>query len=203
MTTKLHDRILAAFCTTDSQRTHAQIYEQVDCGSSELTDALDELVTLGKLRRFFSVRGRYSHHGLEDFETRESIPATMSDEWLDDPLEFEVGEADIVVLYRRGPAAPELEPPPERRPWCTVWTHTGGVMVDTYERYMGDDDPQRRAFFGSQKETTAEVTIARETHGQTEVWGIQLRHPLPPGTDVEAAKRIADALLDELERVAR
>lgn len=98
----LHDRILAGFHTPESRHTAAQIYEKIDVEDmTTLRAALSELEAAGTLSKVYSVKGRWSGCGLEDFARREDVPDTMEDEWLDEPLEFAVGDGDIVEWYGR------------------------------------------------------------------------------------------------------
>lgn len=98
----LQDRILAEFHTPESRHTAAQIYEKIDVDDmTTLRAALADLEATGALSKVYNVKGRWSGCGLEDFAQREDVPDTMEDEWLDEPLEFEIGDGDIVEWYKR------------------------------------------------------------------------------------------------------
>lgn len=98
----LHDRILAEFHTPESRHTAAQIYEKIDVDDmTTLRAALADLEATGALSKVYNVKGRWSGCGLEDFAQREDVPETMEDAWLDEPLEFEVGDGDIVEWHGR------------------------------------------------------------------------------------------------------
>lgn len=102
-TTSLADKVMAQFANLESTRTEGRIYEALDgCWNmEELRDTLNSLEAGGHLRKAFLVIGRWSGNGLYEYNTRDEVPETMEDEWLCEPLEFTIGDGDVVAVYRR------------------------------------------------------------------------------------------------------
>ena len=93
--------MLAEFVSAKSVRNLTQLYTAIEPPSlAELQEAVAVLLRAQKLCATYRVHSPFGErHGVADFKSFLEIPKTLEDDDDDEPRPFEVGLADIEVLF--------------------------------------------------------------------------------------------------------